>query len=103
MAMAPGDGRVAQPAAEDHRDRLARDIAAADNHGARALDRNLIVVQQGQHAARRARDEAAPFAAIEAADTAGADRVDVLVGRDSVEKAKRIDSRRGAAIAAESR
>src|SRR5208283_1814901 len=90
--MAPRNRRVAQPPAENQRDRLAGDIAAPDNHGARTFDGYFVVVEQGEHAARSARDKAAPLTAIKAPNAGRADGVEILLGRDSVEQAEAIDT-----------
>src|SRR5208337_2504736 len=91
VAMAPRNRRVAQPPAENQRGRLAGDIAAPDNHGARTLDGHPVVVEQGEHAARSARDEASPLTAIKAPDAGRADGVEILLGRYRVEQAEAID------------
>src|ERR1700685_2059312 len=90
--MAPGGGGIAQPPAEDDCHGFARDVAAPNYRGAPAFDRNLVMIEQREHAARRARNEAAPMAAIESGDAGGADRVDVLVGVDRIEEPKGIDA-----------
>src|SRR6202034_3093356 len=92
IAMAPGGGGMAQPPAEDDCHGFARDVAAANHRGAPAFDRNLVMIEQGEHAARSARYEAAPMAPIESGDTGGADRIDVLVGVDRIEEPKGIDA-----------
>src|SRR5208282_4315223 len=91
VAMAPGDGRVAQTSAENQRRRLAGDIAATDDDGTRTVDRYLVVLEQGEHPARRARDKASPLAAVKSADAGRADGVEIFLGRDSVEQAEAID------------
>ena len=55
--MADRDGRVAVQQQQRHR--LADDVAAADDDGARAGDRHVRSLEQFDHARRRARNEAA--------------------------------------------
>src|SRR5260370_5393051 len=92
MAMAPGNGRVAHRGAEDERHRLSRDIAAADHYRAHAVYGYLVIVEQREHAARRAWNEVAPLRAVEAGDVRHAYGVNVLMGCDHVEKAIRVDT-----------
>src|SRR5215831_19468105 len=84
MTMAPGNGGVAEPAAEDQRGRLAGNVASANNDRPRAIDGDLEEVQQREDSARCARNEATPLAAVEPAHTRRADRVDVLQGIERV-------------------
>ena len=91
VAMAPRNRSVAQSPAENQRGRLAGDIAAPDNHGARTLDGYLVVVEQGEHAARSARDKASPLTAIKAPDAGRANGVEILCRRDRIEQAEAID------------
>src|SRR6266849_127895 len=90
--MAPRNGRVAHPAAENECHRFSRDIAAADHYCARAVYGYLVIVEQREHAARRAWNEVAPLRAVEAGDVHHAYGVNVLMGCDHVEKAIRVDT-----------
>src|SRR5262249_49316230 len=46
MSMAAGDGGIAQITAENQRERLASDVAAANYHHFGTVYRNLVIVQQ---------------------------------------------------------
>src|SRR6266851_4364694 len=67
--MAPRNGRVAHPAAENECHRFSRDIAAADHYCARAVYGYLVIVEQREHAARRAWNEVAPLRAVDASSS----------------------------------
>ena len=75
-------GRVALE--EEMRHRLADDRRAADHDGARALERDLVLVEHPHDAERRARDERRP-AEVEAAGVDRVDPVDVLLRRDRLD------------------
>src|ERR1700730_10328243 len=92
MAMAPCNGCVAHPAAEDERHRFSRDIAATDHYRARAVYGYLVIVEQREHAARRAWNEVAPLGAVEAGDVHHAYGVNLLVRCDHVEEAIHVDT-----------
>src|SRR5277367_3061907 len=91
VAMTPSDRCVAQTSAKNQRRRLACDIATADDDGARTVDRYLVVLEQSEHSAWRARNKASPLTAVESADAGRADGVEILFGRDSVEQAEAVD------------
>src|SRR5260370_28130385 len=92
MAMAPCNGRMARPAAENECHRFSRDVDAADHYCACAVCGYLVIVEQREHAARRAWNEVAPLRAVEASDVRHAYGVNVLMGCDHVEKAIRVDT-----------
>ena len=91
-AVADGDGRVAAAALlhEHVGERLADDVAAADDDHVAAGDLDVVAHQQLLHAVGSAGEESRP-ALHEAADVFGVEDVDVFGGRDGEHDAGRVD------------
>src|SRR5579885_189139 len=92
MAMTPGDGRIAQPAPKNQRRGLARDVASPDDHGAGAIHRYPVFVEQRENSAGRAGDEPSPLTPIKAAHARCSNRVHVFKRIDRVEEPKPMDA-----------
>jgi len=90
--MAPRHGGVVHPSAQDYRQRLAGDIAAANHRRARAVHRHPIVSEQGQDSAGSAGDEGAPLSTVKARYAGAGNAVHVLERIDRVEQRKVVDS-----------
>jgi hypothetical protein len=86
--MADGDGGVGVH--EQKRHGFADDVAAAEDHGVRAFDRNIIAAQNFHAAGGRTRDEAGS-AADQTTEIYGMKAVDVFCGIDSFENALGVD------------
>ena len=85
--VADGDRRVAR--SQQRRHRLADDLAAAQDDRVRALDRDLVGVEQGKDAGRRAGHETRP-PLDQQADVLRMQAVHVLDGVDRVEDPSRV-------------
>ena len=85
-----GDGHRGVRREEELRHGLAHDVAAADDHGARALERRARLGEEAHAAARRAGDEARTAQGEQARVERG-EAVDVLARVDGVEHALLVD------------
>ena len=85
--MADRHGGIARR--QERRHRLAHDLAAAENDGAAARERDRMLVEQLENTGRCAGDKARP-ALVKQADVLRMEAVDVLLRVDGVEHAPRI-------------